>query len=175
MEMADIILLGIIALFGIAGLAAGFVHAVGSFLGLVVGVYLASRFYSPVADWLMGMIGHESNLIRVLMFAIAFILITKLVGLVFFLIEKVFNIVKFIPFVKTFNRFLGFLLGLAEGIVSVGMVIFFIDKFPLSERIMDSLANSTVAPYAEGVASVLLPLLPKAIKLLESTVDYLIF
>lgn len=175
MEMADIILLGIIVLFGIIGLAAGFVHAVGSFLGLVVGVYLASRFYSPVADWLMGMIGRESNFIRVLMFVIAFILITKLVGLVFFLIEKVFNIVKFIPFVKTFNRFLGFLLGLVEGIVSVGMVIFFIDKFPLSEQLMSALANSVVASYTEGIASILWPLLPQAIKLIESTIDYLIF
>ncbi|MDP2685441.1 MAG: CvpA family protein [bacterium] len=174
MEMIDIILLSIIALFGIIGIAVGFIHAVGSFLGLVIGVYLASRFYAPVADWLMYLIGRDSNFIRVLMFVVAFVLIAKLVGLAFFFLEKVFNILKFIPFVKTFNRFLGFLFGLAEGMVVVGMIIFFIDKFPLSDRLMAGLANSVVAPYAEGIASILWPLLPQSIRLLESTVDYFI-
>lgn len=172
MEMIDIILLGIILLFGVIGLAMGFIHATGSLLGVVLGIYLATRFYAPVADWLMGLIGRESNFIRVLMFAVAFILIAKLIGLFFYFVEKVVNIVKWLPFVKTFDRFLGFLLGLAEGIITVGIIIFFIDKFPLSGGVMAKLAGSTVAPYAEGVVYILWPLLPKALKILESTVDY---
>ena len=103
MEMIDIILLGIILLFGVIGLAMGFIHATGSLLGVVLGIYLATRFYAPVADWLMGLIGRESNFIRVLMFAVAFILIAKLIGLFFYFVEKVVNIVKWLPFVKTFD------------------------------------------------------------------------
>ena len=175
MEMIDVFLLGIILLFGAIGLAMGFIHALGSMLGIIVGVYLASRFYAPAADWLMQLIGRESNLIRVLMFVIAFILITTLVGIIFHLIEKAVGIIKWLPFVKTFDRLLGFLLGLAEGILILGMIILFVDKFPLSGWLMSGLAGSTVAPYVEGAVVVFWPLLPEALKMIQSTVDYFIF
>lgn len=171
MEIVDIVLLSIIACFGAVGVAVGFVHAVSSLLGVVFGIYLATRFYVPVVDWLISLIGHESNFARVFIFVIAFVLITKLVGLVFLLLEKVFHLIKFIPFVKTINRLLGLVFGLAEGVITIGMVIFFIDKVPLSEKLMAGLSSSVVATYTLKVASILWPLLPQALKILESTVD----
>ncbi len=173
--MLDIFLLGVILLFGAIGLAMGFIHAFVSMLGLIVGVYLASRLYAPAADWLMQLIGHESNLIRVLMFAIAFILITTLVGIIFHLIEKAIGVIKWLPFVKTIDRLLGFLLGVAEGVIILGLIIFFIDKFPLTGGVMDQLANSVVAPYLEGAIVIFWPLLPKALKMIQSSVDYFVF
>jgi len=172
METVDIILLGIIGCFALVGFAFGFIHTLGSLLGTVFGAYLASRYYSVMADWLISITGWEGNIIRVVMFVIAFLLITRLVGLGFYFLEKVFNVFKFIPFVKTFNRLLGLLLGFVEGVITIGLIIFFIERFPLSEKIMLYLAESAVAPYASGVASVLWPLLPDAIQLLRSTVDY---
>lgn len=172
MQTVDIILIIIITAFGVAGLILGFIHTLGSLLGAVLGVYLASRYYGLMADWLMGVTGWQGNAARVIMFIIAFIIISRLVGIVFFFIEKIFNILRFIPFVKSLNRLLGMVLGFAEGIITLGMIIFFVERFPLSVKLMSFLAGSIVAPYLSGVAFILWPFLPQAFQLLESTVDY---
>lgn len=172
MEIMDIVLLAIIGVFGLAGFFFGFIHALGSLFGTIVGVYLATRYYNLLADWLIKITGWEGNIVRVIMFIIAFLIITRLVGIMFFFMEKIFGILNFVPFVKTFNRLLGLFLGFAEGIISVGFVIFFIERFPLSERFMANLIDSVVAMYASQIASILWPLLPEAFKLLQSSVDY---
>ena len=150
----------------------GFIKSITSLLGVFVGVYLASRYYLPVADWLMRVTGWSSNAAKVVMFIAAFIIIAKLVAIVFYIISKVLNLLKIVPFVKTFNRLLGFLLGLVEGVLTVGLIIFFVERFPLVDRIMKPLAESVLAGYFSGAAKIFLPLLPQSIKLLESTIDY---
>lgn len=172
MNNADIILLVIIIAFGLAGFFFGFIHTLGSLLGTILGVYLASRYYGVMADWLMSVTGWQGNALKVVMFVVGFFLITRLVGIAFFFVEKFFNILKFLPFVKTFDRFIGLMLGLAEGIITIGFVIFFIERFPLSQHFMSLLAHSTIAPYTSGIASIVWPLLPEAFRLLQSTVDY---
>ena len=172
METVDIILLAIIGAFGLMGFFFGFIHTLGSLFGTIIGVYLATRYYGILAGWLMQITGWEGNIVRVSMFVVAFLIITRLVGILFFFVEKMFGVLNFLPFVKTFNRLLGLFLGLAEGVISVGFVIFFIERFPLSEQFMGRLADSTVAPYTSKIASILWPLLPEAFKLLQSSVNY---
>lgn len=53
MSLFDIILIVIVAGFGLFGLWFGLVHTLGSLIGTVFGVYLASRYYGPVAEWLI--------------------------------------------------------------------------------------------------------------------------
>lgn len=171
MQTIDIILLGIICGFALAGFGFGFIHTLGSLLGTVFGVYLASRYYMVAATLLMRITGWQGNIVRVVMFVVAFLLISRLVGILFWFLEKFFKIFKFIPFFTTFDKFLGLLMGLAEGIITVGIAIFFIQRFPLSQSLMSHLAVSKIAPYTLSVASILWPLLPDAIKLLKSTVD----
>jgi len=172
MELFDIILLIILGGFTIFGLWFGFFHTLGSFLGTIVGAYLASRYYEPMADWLVSLTGWGENSTRVIMFIIAFFVINRLVGLVFWFIDKAFKIVTKLPFIKSLNRFFGMLLGFAEGVLTIGLIILFIERYPLSEKLMGMLATSVVAPYTAVVAEILWPLLPDAFQMLQSTVDY---
>ncbi len=172
MSWFDIILLIIIGGFALFGFWFGFVHTLGSLLGTVFGVYLASRFYEPLAEWLMRVTGWGDNLARVIMFILAFVIINRLVGFAFWIIDKVLSIITRLPFLNSINHLLGLALGLFEGLITVGISIYFIERFPLSERVMEWIAHSTVAPYTTQVAAVLIPLLPLAIKLLRSSVDY---
>jgi len=172
MSFVDIAILLMVGLFGLFGLYFGFIKAVTSLLGVFVGVYMASRYYNPVADWLMSVSGWNGNAARVVMFIAAFIIIAKLVAIVFYILSKVLNLLKIVPLVKTFNRLLGFLFGLAEGVLTVGIIIYFVERYPLAEFIMRSLAESALAGYFSIVAKIFLPLLPQSIKLLQSTVDY---
>lgn len=172
MSLFDIILLIIIGGFALFGLWFGLIHTIGSLLGTVVGAYAASRFYEPLALWLEKITGWQINTARVIMFIIAFIIINRVVGFLFWIVDKVLSIFTRLPFVSSINRLLGLIAGLFEGLFSVGLVIYFIERFPLSEKIMNLIAPSEVAPYASKVANMLVPLLPDALKLLKSTVDY---
>ena len=172
MPLVDIILLVLIGSFALAGLWFGFVHTLGSLVGTLVGAYLASRYYEPLADWLITWTGWSPNAARVVMFIVAFIIINRLVGLVFWIIDKVLSIVTRLPFISSINRLLGFILGIAEGVITVGLVIFFIERIPLSNHIMGYIAVSKVAPMVAGVAAILWPLLPEAFRMLQSTVDF---
>ena len=172
MELTDVILLIIIAGFGMFGLWFGFIHTLGSLIGTLAGAYIASRYYEPMADWLVGITGWADNTARVFMFIIAFIVINRLVGFGFWIVDKVASILTHLPFIKGLNRFFGLLLGLVEGILTIGLIIYFVERFPLSSWVMERLADSSVAPFTVDVARVLIPLLPDALKLLRSTVDY---
>ncbi len=172
MLMIDIILLVIIGGFAMFGFWFGFVHTLGSMVGTLVAVYLASRYYEPLADWLISITGWGDNAANVLMFIVAFVIIARLVGIVFWFIDKFLSIVTKLPLISTFNRVFGIALGLFEGMLTIGIVIYFIERFPLTDGIMQSIAQSEIAPYTTKVASLLLPLVPEGIKLLESSVDY---
>lgn len=172
MSLFDIVLLIIFGGFAMFGFWFGFIHTLGSLFGTVFGAYLASRYYEPMAAWLGAITGWEGNATKVVMFIIAFLIINRLVGLVFWFVEKILKIVTRLPFLRSLDRLLGSLLGLFEGMLTLGLIFYFIDKVPLSEKIMGYLATSEVAPYTINLAKVLLPLLPDALKALQSTVDF---
>lgn len=172
MSVFDISLLVIIGGFALFGLWFGFVHTLGSLLGTILGAYLAGRFYEPFATWLIHITGWPENRARVIMFILAFIIINRLVGFIFWIVDKTLSVITRLPFIRSINRLLGLLLGLAEGMITVGLIFFFIERYPLSPSIMDMIAHSAVVPYTTGIAAILVPLLPMALRVLKSSVEY---
>ena len=75
----EITLLVIIGLFAITGFRFGFVYTLGSVVGTIFGVYLAFRYYEPMAGFITGLTGWGGNMPRVLMFILAFVVINRLV------------------------------------------------------------------------------------------------
>lgn len=173
MLFIDLILVLIIVGFALFGLWFGLVHTLGSLLGTIVGAYLASRYYEPLAGWLVSITGWGDNIARVVMFVIAFIIINRLVGFLFWVIDKSTSIITSLPFLNGINRILGGALGAFEGILTLGLILYFIERFPFSDLFMEHLAESTIAPICIGVASILVPLLPDALRLLTTTVDFI--
>jgi len=172
MGVIDIIILIIIGGFALFGLWFGLVQTVGSLIGMVFGVFLATRYYEPAAALLSRITGWEGNLSRVIMFVIAFLIINRLVGFAFWIVNKFLKIFTSMPFVRSLDRMLGLAFGVVEGLFTVGMIIYFIERFPLSERFMFYLAQSELAPIMVGAVGILLPLAPEALKLIESSVQY---
>ncbi len=172
MSVFDIILLVVLGGFGLFGFWFGLIHTLGSLLGTVLGVYLATRYYEPMADWLAHLTGWSDNGTRVIMFIAAFIIINRLIGFVFWIVDKIFGLVTHLPFIRSIDRMFGALLGFFEGVVTIGMIFYFIERFPLSEKIMTMVAQSEVVPKTVAVAAILIPLVPEALKLLRSTVDF---
>ncbi len=164
-------LLIIISGFALFGLWFGLVHTLGSLIGTVFGVYLASRYYEPVANWIISFSGWGQNYVKVIIFIVSFLLITRLVGFIFWIMEKFLTIFTRMPFVHGLDRLLGAIFGVLEGAVVVGVSLYFISRFPISLSFMDGLAHSQLAPPLVKIASILVPLLPEALRLLRSTVE----
>ncbi len=172
MTWIDLSFLVIIGAFSLFGFWFGFIHTAGSLMGTLAGAYLASRYYEPMSEWLVHITGWQGNTARVVMFILAFFIISRAVGFLFFIVDKLLSIITRLPFISSINRVLGAALGFLEGILTIGLVLFFVERFPLSEKIMTMLAQSEFAPKFRGVADIFIPLLPDALKLLHSTVDY---
>lgn len=174
MSIFDLVLLIIISGFALFGLWFGLVHTVGSLIGTAFGVYLASRYYEPVASWVINFSGWNQNYVKVIVFVIAFLLITRLVGFVFWVMEKFLTIFTRMPFIHGLDRMLGAIFGALEGAIVVGVSLFFISRFPISLTFMAGLGESQLAPPLVKLASILIPLFPEALRMLRSTVESLI-
>lgn len=171
MSLFDIVLIIIIIGFGMAGLWFGLVHTVGSLVGSVLGVYLAFRFYAPVANWIMGVTGWQGNITKLVVFIIAFILINRLVGFIFWLLDKLFGWFTKLPFIHSADHVAGFIFGLIEGAIVLGVTLYFISRFPLGENFMNALAASKIAPYLDSLISILKPFIPDAVSTIHSVIS----
>ncbi|EKD43622.1 MAG: hypothetical protein ACD_72C00200G0002 [uncultured bacterium] len=164
----DLVLILIIAGFGLFGLWFGLVHTLGSLIGTVAGVYLASRYYEPVANWLVTTTGWGENFSKTLIFVIAFFIINRLVGVVFWILDKILGLITHLPFINSINRMLGLAFGLLEGSIVLGITFYFISKFPFGDHLVAWMADSKVVPPLINLASILWPLIPEAIKLIQT-------
>jgi len=169
MTIFDVILLLILGGFVMFGLWFGFIHTLGSLIGTFAGAFFAGLWYEPLAKWLESIFGHP-NLMRILAFILIFIIFNRLIGFVFYLLDKIFKFLTIIPFLKTINRLLGGLLGFFEGILVIGLSLFVISRFPLSDWFTNVLAASTVAPWFVATSKILQYVLPEILRQLHSVI-----
>jgi len=81
----------------------------------------------------------------------------------FWIIDKVFHVIAIIPFLKTFNRLLGGLLGLVEGLIFVGIIVFFLSLIPFTGGLQEAVAKSRFAPVMATVGRIADPFIPDTI------------
>jgi len=138
----------------------------GGLVGVIVASVLASRWYDFLANKLLFIFAGHLNIARVVCFLLLFIIIWRLVGLLFNLINKIFNLFSFIPFLKTINRLAGGVFGFLEGALVLGLVLFFLTQFPIT-WLTSLINNSTIAQFLIKIAKILWPLLPLGLKKMQ--------
>ncbi|OGY47143.1 MAG: hypothetical protein A3J62_01825 [Candidatus Buchananbacteria bacterium RIFCSPHIGHO2_02_FULL_38_8] len=166
----DLILLLILFLFIAFGFALGLIQTFGALVGLVLGAWVAGMYYEQLASFLAPFLLNNFVLADIVSFIIIFTLISRLTGLVFHIINKIFNIISFIPFTKSLNRLLGALFGFIEGVLALGLILYFISKFDISEWFTGVLAGSKIALWLIKMAGILTPLLPELIRSVQSVI-----
>jgi len=171
MSTFDVVLLISLAGFVFYGIFFGLIRTFGTFAGVLVGAFLASRFYLPISDWLNSFFFGYKNLGKVLVFILLFSLFNRLTGFAFYLLDRAFNIISIIPFLKTFNRLGGAILGFITGSLILGLILYVASKYAIvGYWFGDNLVNSKVAPFLLKVANFLLPLLPEVLKKIQSLI-----
>ncbi len=98
-----------------------------------------------------------------------FTVVAKVTDWVFVWIEKLFNLVSFIPFTKVINRLLGGFLGLVEGSLFLGLIIFVSSRYAVIGSLFgDQLLTSKISPFLLKAVNIIMPVLPDALKALQS-------
>lgn len=165
MTFLDLIVGLVLFGFVLAGLWFGLIHMIGAIVGTVAGTLVAGH-YAALSSTFLG----SSNIARVGAFFIIMVLVNRLIGIVFWVVEKIFKIFAVIPFMKTFEKILGGALGLLEGIVVIGGAMYLAARYPLNETFSSALSVSKLSLALIKGFGLFAPLLPDIIRNLKSVV-----
>lgn len=171
MSLFDIVLLLLLAGFVLSGLFKGLIRMLGHVVGLIFGAYVASHYYLAFHAWWSQWFDGRGNLGRVISFIILFIVVTQLVDWLFILVEKAFKLIAFIPGSRFINNILGAILGFLEGALFLGLIIYVISRYAVVGHFFgDLLAGSVVAPWLLRIVNLIIPVLPEALRALQSII-----
>ncbi len=169
----DLLLAIVLALFALLGFWFGFLHTLGSLLGTMLGAYGASKWFSILADWLLTRFKLSDATAHILGFIIVFILLSRICGVAFMLIEKFFDTTHIVPFFGLLNRLAGCVLGLIEGLLVVGLILSFAQKFPIVKGWTSQFDDSRVAQSSITASQILWPVLENSITIFDRLPDHL--
>ena len=164
LTIPDIIIILIIFGFAMYGLIMGLIEAVGSMVGLFLGVTLGSMYFRPFGEWLSPFIFSSQRTAYIVAFIIIYIIVSKAIGIVFLILEKFFHIIAIIPFLKTINRIAGAIFGLAEGLIFSSLVLYIANGLFTTGVIHEAISGSKVAGILLGFAGIILRVLPTVFK-----------
>jgi len=164
MTLLDLLLVLVVFGFIWFGFWFGVIHAIGALLGTVIGSWLAGHYYDVLTNWFGHWLGISGGWVKLLSFLIIFVVVNRLVGFIFYLLDRTFNFLRFIPFLTTINRLAGAVLGFLEGSLVIGLTLYFASRLSLPLLVENAIAASKVAAKLMAFAGVLVPLLPEIIR-----------
>jgi len=169
MALFDLILLILLGGFVLFGIWFGFIHTLGSLIGVIAGAFVAGHYYAALATWGVFIWG-DGDLGKVIAFIIILLFVNRVVGLFFYIFDRIFEFMEIIPFLTSINRLAGGLLGFLEGAFTIGLILYFLGRYPVNEWLTSQLQGSQFAPWLVGMAKVLTPLLPELLQKLKSVI-----
>ncbi len=160
LSLPDLVMLLVIVGFGAFGFALGLIQVVGSLVGIVVGAWLANLWYPVLARALTPYVPWGKPVLENVAFVILFLLVNRLFGLAMYVVNRVLNLLKFIPFMKSLDRIGGGVLGLLEGVLLLGVVLEFASRLSPLPWVNALVGQSVVAPWMLSAVRLLAPILP---------------
>ena len=148
----DIAILLILLAFLAKGLLRGLLKEVCSLAGFFLGAFLAFRYHGPLADALLQRVDLPAQIAVAITFTVLF-----LATMLFFLVlgYLLSRFVKLI-FLGGFNRLIGGLFGLVQGVMLLAVVLFALSLRPLPWDLDESLQQSYLAPPFVGLGEAVL-------------------
>ena len=170
MSVFDIFLTIILLLFIWKGFRSGLIGALGGLLGIIIGIWAGSNYMLAVSSWIMENLSMTNEaLANILSFIAIFIAVNLIIGLIISIINRIFHIIPFIDFI---NKLAGGIIGFIGGILAIAALVYLLSLFPISGAISDMLENSSLAGWSSTVANIIKPLLPEAIKELQTQINF---
>ena len=149
LHVVDLVLLGVIVLFGLGGLRRGFVGGALGLVGLFATVAVALAVAGPLAQWVRAAFPAfpaTDTLLRLLAFVVALGLAQMVFSVVVRIVQGALSPVRrSLGPLATADRLLGFLPGAITGILVIALVITPLRLFPAARSVSDLLDQSALA------------------------------
>ncbi len=163
MGILDIIIIILFIGFIGSGFWFGFVHTLGTIIGVVVGILAAGSLYDGISNFFQLFL-LKPQMADLVAFVVIFIATSQLVGWVAKAFDSGFKLIKLFPFVSSANRLAGAMLGFVEGALVIGVVLYVAGSFDISPGLSQAIDNSILAGLFMTIASIVTPLLPDSLK-----------
>jgi membrane protein required for colicin V production len=160
MNIVDYIVIVFLLLFFWRGFARGFIGTLAWLAGLIIGTWLAGQFYVQVGIWLDQWI-HNQSIAALVSFIGVLVVSMGIVGLLFAVANKMFNMIPVIGFI---NHLLGGLLGLVEALLLAGMIFWFVTLIPLHNAYTKAIADAKLRQPVTNVSAAIRWFLPQSLK-----------
>jgi len=153
----DLILILIIVGFVLGGYKKGLVQSLGSLFGFILTILIMARLY----PWLM-IHFNDDFWTKVLVFVFALIIISILIAIGIWIIEKIFNAFSFIPGTKALNKVLGSAIGLISGLLMTSFIVWMLLKLSIDATWLGTqMQQSFLAKPLLLIAYIWIPFVPK--------------
>lgn len=161
----DIVIIIVLVVFILIGLMRGLIRQIGSLAVFFVALWLASSFQDTAALYIKPSLKDWKFLADPLAKSIGFFAIffvgSFLLNLLVRLADKVFNAFATMGFIKATNRIGGALVGLAEGLLLVSVILYVLSFFgPSFAGMQKYMKESKLMPFFGQTAGIIKPFLP---------------
>ncbi len=164
MTLLDLILIALLASFVFSGFRLGFIHALGSLIGVALGAYIATHYTTQIALWVASHSGVDIRAFgKWVTFFLIFFIVGRLVGIIFWFVERSVGLLVHLPFLHSINATLGGIVSFFEGALIIGLTISYAKYLPVPQ-VSALFAASKLAPWFIKMANILLPLVPEALR-----------
>jgi uncharacterized membrane protein required for colicin V production len=174
MNWLDILIILSIIGYVWGGFAAGLIHAIGSLVGMFVGIIVAARTYDQFGNVLEPTFGGNGVFADIAAFILLFLIVSRLIGVAFYFVNKMYNLIAIVPGMKLLNKIGGAVFGLIEGGLFAGITLQFMTRLPISTPLSAAIDDSALAQWSLSIAAWLVPLFPAALKDAENTINQLL-
>lgn len=138
----DLIIFALVTLLGLKGLMRGFVKEFFALVGLVGGVFVASRLASTTGELLDSIIPIDNNNTMLLIgFIISLVLFWILAYIVGIIVSKAFSLSG----LGIFDRFLGFVFGAGKIFLLFSIIIYAISNVEVIDKKLEASTKGSIA------------------------------
>ncbi|MBT3279942.1 MAG: CvpA family protein [Campylobacteraceae bacterium] len=141
LNLFDIIVLTLITILGLKGLIRGFIKEVFGLVGIVGGVFVASRISKPVGELINNLIPIDNESTRLL-----FGFIVSIVGFwaIAYLIGIAISKISSLSGLGIFDRLFGFIFGAAKVFLIFSIIIYAISQVEAIKNSLDKKTNGSI-------------------------------
>lgn len=152
----DIVVLSLVLILGLKGLFRGFTKELFGIIGIVGGVFVASRLARNVGEFVDGFIAIDNESTRLLVgFVVTLILFWIIAYVLGMVLEKVFNASG----LGIFDRILGFLFGAGKIFLLFSIIAYAVSQVKmLNDNLQPKLKDSIVFPFLIATGSYIIKL-----------------
>jgi len=151
----DVILLSVLLISFILGIVTGLVRQIVGIAAIILGLILAITYYPSASEIFLRWISNET-VAQLLGFLLIFVGVLCVGGICSWLLSKVMK-----GPLKFLNHLLGAVLGLVQGVLICGVVVFALLVFPVN---MKALKESQLAPHCLRITRLAYSLIPGELK-----------